>query len=52
MEPSQLTWIANFIWAIADDVILDLYVREVIVPRAAQRGVDSPLDATECHQWT
>jgi hypothetical protein len=27
MEPSQLNWIANFIWGIADDVPRDLYVR-------------------------
>ncbi len=27
MEPSQLNWIANFIWGIADDVLRDLYVR-------------------------
>ena len=27
MDPSQLNWIANFIWGIADDVLRDLYVR-------------------------
>ncbi|KUK57130.1 MAG: Type I restriction-modification system, M subunit, partial [Synergistales bacterium 53_16] len=27
MEASQLTWITNFIWSIADDVLRDLYVR-------------------------
>ncbi|MGA2957541.1 MAG: hypothetical protein ABSF48_17690 [Thermodesulfobacteriota bacterium] len=27
MEPSQLNWVANFIWGIADDVLRDLYVR-------------------------
>jgi type I restriction enzyme M protein len=27
MEPSRLNGIANFIWGIADDVLLDLYVR-------------------------
>lgn len=27
MEPTQLNWIANFIWGIADDVLRDLYVR-------------------------
>jgi type I restriction enzyme M protein len=36
MEQSQLAWIANFIWGIADDVLRDLYVRgkyrNVILP--------------------
>ncbi len=36
MDPSQLHWIANFIWGIADDVLRDLYVRgkyrDVILP--------------------
>jgi type I restriction-modification system DNA methylase subunit len=27
MDQSQLNWIANFIWGIADDVLRDLYVR-------------------------
>jgi type I restriction enzyme M protein len=27
MENGQLTWITNFIWGIADDVLRDLYVR-------------------------
>jgi len=27
MEASQLNWITNFIWGIADDVLRDLYVR-------------------------
>ena len=27
MDRSQLTWIANFIWGIADDVLRDVYVR-------------------------
>jgi len=27
MEQIQLSWIANFIWGIADDVLRDLYVR-------------------------
>jgi len=36
MEASQLNWITNFIWGIADDVLRDLYVRgkyrDVILP--------------------
>lgn len=27
MEQGQLSWVANFIWGIADDVLRDLYVR-------------------------
>lgn len=27
MDAQQLNWIANSIWAIADDVLCDLYVR-------------------------
>lgn len=36
MDSSRLSWIANFIWGIADDVLRDLYVRgkyrDVILP--------------------
>ena len=36
LDPPQLSWIANFIWGIADDVLRDLYVRgkyrDVILP--------------------
>ena len=36
MQQSQLNWVANFIWGIADDVLRDLYVRgkyrDVILP--------------------
>ena len=27
MDDNTLSWIANFIWGIADDVLRDLYVR-------------------------
>lgn len=27
MEQGELSWITNFIWGIADDVLRDLYVR-------------------------
>jgi len=41
MEQSQLAWIANFIWGIADDVLRDLYVRgkyrDVILPMTVLR---------------
>ena len=44
MEPSQLAWIANFIWGIADDVLRDLYVRgkyrDVILPMTVLLRLD------------
>ena len=51
MEPSQLNWIANFIWGIADDVLRDLYVRgkyrDVILPMTVLRRVDVVLETPE-----
>jgi type I restriction enzyme M protein len=51
METSQLNWIANFIWGIADDVLRDLYVRgkyrDVILPMTVLRRIDSLLEATK-----
>ena len=48
MEPQQLTWIANFIWGIADDVLRDLYVRgkyrDVILPMTVLRRLDAVLE--------
>ena len=45
MEPAQLTWIANFIWGIADDVPRDLYVRgkcrDLILPMTVLRRLVS-----------
>jgi type I restriction enzyme M protein len=32
MEQTQLNWIANLIWGIAEDVLRDLYVRGVDAP--------------------
>jgi hypothetical protein len=36
MEQGQLSWVANFIWGIPDDVLRDLYVRgkyrDVVLP--------------------
>lgn len=51
MEPSQLNWIANFIWGIADDVLRDLYVRgkyrDVILPMTVLRRLDAVLEPTQ-----
>jgi len=51
MEQSQLNWIANFIWGIADDVLRDLYVRgkyrDVILPMTVLRRLDSLLEGTK-----
>src|SRR6266404_2083587 len=51
MEPSQLNWIANFIWGIADDVLRDIYVRgkyrDVILPMTVIRRVDAVLEPTK-----
>ena len=51
MENGQLTWIANFIWGIADDVLRDLYVRgkyrDVILPMTVLRRLDAVLESTK-----
>jgi type I restriction enzyme M protein len=51
MEPTQLNWIANFIWGIADDVLRDLYVRgkyrDVILPMTVLRRLDAELEPTK-----
>jgi type I restriction enzyme M protein len=48
MEQTQLNWIANFIWGIADDVLRDLYVRgkyrDVILPMTVLRRLDAVLE--------
>ena len=48
MEQSQLSWITNFIWGIADDVLRDLYVRgkyrDVILPMTVLRRLDALLE--------
>ncbi|WIM10535.1 class I SAM-dependent DNA methyltransferase [Enhydrobacter sp.] len=45
------TWIANFIWGIADDVLRDLYVRgkyrDVILPMTVLRRLDAVLEPTK-----
>ncbi|CAN5800009.1 hypothetical protein BH23ACT12_BH23ACT12_23980 [soil metagenome] len=51
MDSSQLTWIVNFIWAIADDVLRDLYVRgryrDIILPMTVIRRLDAVLEPTK-----
>src|SRR5918998_2417772 len=48
MDQSQLNWIANFIWNIADDILRDLYVRgkyrDVILPMTVLRRLDTVLE--------
>ncbi|MBI2976724.1 MAG: SAM-dependent DNA methyltransferase, partial [Chloroflexi bacterium] len=48
MDQSQQTWIANFIWGIADDVLRDVYVRgkyrDVILPMLVIRRLDAILE--------
>jgi len=51
MDHSQLNWIANFIWNIADDVLRDVYVRgkyrDVILPMTVVRRLDALLEPTK-----
>ncbi len=51
MDNSQLDWISNFIWGIADDVLRDLYVRgkyrDVILPMTVLRRLDVELESTK-----
>lgn len=51
MHNGQLTWITNFIWGIADDVLRDLYVRgkyrDVILPMVVLRRLDAVLEPTK-----
>jgi len=48
---TNLNWIANFIWGIADDVLRDLYVRgkyrDVILPMTVLRRLDAVLESTK-----
>jgi type I restriction enzyme M protein len=48
MDSTKLSWIANFIWGIADDVLRDLYVRgkyrDVILPMVVLRRLDAVLE--------
>ena len=51
MENGDLTWIANFIWGIADDVLRDVYVRgkyrDVILPMTVIRRLDAVLEPSK-----
>ena len=51
MDSSQLSWITNYIWGIADDVLRDLYVRgkyrDVILPMTVLRRLDAVLEDTK-----
>lgn len=51
MDQQQLSWISNYIWGIADDVLRDLYVRgkyrDVILPMTVIRRLDSLLEPTK-----
>ena len=46
-----LSWIANYIWGIADDVLRDLYVRgkyrDVILPMTVLRRLDAVLEGSK-----
>ena len=48
---NDLSWIANFIWGIADDVLRDVYVRgkyrDVILPMVVIRRLDAVLEPTK-----
>ena len=48
---TDLNWVANYIWGIADDVLRDLYVRgkyrDVILPMTVLRRLDAALDDTK-----
>ena len=51
MAESNLNWIANFIWGIADDILRDVYVRgkyrDVILPMTVIRRLDAVLEPTK-----
>lgn len=50
-DNSNISWITNFIWGIADDVLRDLYVRgkyrDVILPMVVIRRLDAILEPTK-----
>ena len=51
MSNGDLSWLTNFIWSIADDVLRDLYVRgkyrDVILPMTVLRRLDAVLEPTK-----
>ena len=48
MNSGDLSWVANYIWGIADDVLRDLYVRgkyrDIILPMTVLRRLDAVLE--------
>lgn len=52
-DQSQLKWIADFIWNVADDRLRDVYVRgkyrDVILPFTVLRRLDAVLDGSEAY---
>ena len=51
MDQPQLSWITDFIWNIADDVLRDVFVRgkyrDVILPMTVLRRLDAVLEPTK-----
>ena len=51
MDNGDLSWITNYIWGIADDVLRDLYVRgkyrDVILPMTVLRRLDAVLEESK-----
>jgi len=51
MSNGHLSWIANFVWGIADDVLRDVYVRgkyrDTILPMVVIRRLDAVLEPTK-----
>ena len=51
MTNGDITWIANYIWGIVDDVLRDLYTRgkyrDVILPMTVLRRLDAVLEETK-----
>ena len=51
MDNTQLNWITNFIWGIADDTLRDVFVRgkyrDVILPMTVLRRLDAVLEPTK-----
>ena len=51
MTNGDVTWVANYIWGIVDDVLRDLYVRgkyrDVILPMTVLRRLDAVLEGTK-----
>ncbi|MEZ5535628.1 MAG: type I restriction-modification system subunit M N-terminal domain-containing protein [Thiolinea sp.] len=51
MDQTQLTWLTNFIWSIADDELRDVFnrgkYRDVILPMTVIRRLDALLESTK-----